>query len=57
MATAVADQENILKFLLKVGRNTDFGKEAGFDKVTDYEGFKQAVPIRDYEQLSPGSKK
>ncbi|HQV62087.1 MAG: GH3 auxin-responsive promoter family protein [Chitinophagaceae bacterium] len=53
MATAVADQENILKFLLKVGRNTDFGKEAGFDKVTDYEGFKQAVPIRDYEQLKP----
>jgi hypothetical protein len=53
MATAVADQENILKFLLKVGRNTDFGKEAGFDKVTDYEGFKQAVRIRDYEQMKP----
>ena len=53
MATAVADQENILKSLLKMGKNTDFGKESGFDKVTDYEGFKQAVPVRDYEQLKP----
>ncbi|MBL7725595.1 MAG: GH3 auxin-responsive promoter family protein [Chitinophagaceae bacterium] len=53
MATAVADQENIFRSLLKVGRNTDFGRESGLDKVTDYEGFKQAVPIRDYEQLKP----
>lgn len=53
MATAVADQENILKSLLKMGKNTDFGKEAGLDKVADYEGFKQAVPVRDYEQLKP----
>ncbi len=53
MATAVADQENILKSLLKMGKNTDFGKESGLDKVTDYEGFKQAVPVRDYEQLKP----
>lgn len=53
MATAVADQENILKLLLKMGKNTDFGRESGLDKVTDYEGFKQAVPIRDYEQLKP----
>lgn len=53
MATAVADQENILKSLLKMGKNTDFGKESGLDKVTDYEGFKQAVLVRDYEQLKP----
>lgn len=53
MATAVADQENIFRQMLKVGRNTDFGKEAGLEKITDYEGFKQAVPIRDYEQFKP----
>lgn len=51
MATALADQENILKTLLKVGRNTEFGKAAGFDKVNTYAEFRQAVPIRDYEQL------
>jgi hypothetical protein len=53
MATAVEDQEAILKMLLKTGRNTQFGKDAGLDKVTTYEEFKQAVPIRDYEQIRP----
>lgn len=53
MATAVADQENIFKNLLKTGRITDFGKESGFAKVNSYNEFKQAVPIRDYEQLKP----
>jgi hypothetical protein len=53
MATAVADQENILKNLLKTGRNTDFGREAGLDKVNSYDEFKDAVAIRDYEQLKP----
>ena len=32
MATAVADQESILKNLLKVGRTTEFGKKAGLEK-------------------------
>lgn len=53
MATAVADQENILQQLLKVGRITEFGKEFGLDKVTNYEEFRQAIPIRDYEQMRP----
>lgn len=53
MATAIPDQENILKGLIKTGRNTEFGKAAGFDKVNSYEEFKQAVPIRDYEQFKP----
>jgi len=53
MLTAVTDQENILKSLIKTGRITDFGKESGFAKVNSYEEFKQAVPIRDYEQMKP----
>lgn len=53
MQNALSDQDLILKSLLKVGRATEFGKAAGLDKVVDYEGFKQAVPIRDYEQLKP----
>ena len=53
MGTAVADQENILKMLIKTGRNTEFGKAAGLDKVNSYEEFHQAIPIRDYEQLRP----
>ena len=53
MATAVTDQENILKTLIKVGRITEIGKEAGLDKVNTYEEFKQAIVIRDYEQMHP----
>jgi hypothetical protein len=53
MATAVADQDDMLKMLLKTGRNTEFGKEAGLSAVNTYEEFKQAIPVRDYEQMKP----
>jgi hypothetical protein len=51
MATAVADQENILQQLIKVGKGTEYGKSLGLVKVTKYEEFKEAVPIQDYEQM------
>ncbi len=53
MATAITDQENILKNLIKVGRTTEFGKQAGLDKVNTYPEFRQAVSIRDYEEMKP----
>jgi len=53
MATAVADQENILNQLLKVGKGTEYGKSVRLDKVTNYEEFKRAIPIQDYEQMRP----
>ncbi len=53
MATAVADQENILKSQLKTGRMTDIGKEAKLENVNSYEEFRQAIPILDYEQMKP----
>ena len=49
--TALVDQQNILNQLLKVGKATLFGKEHHFDQITDYAGFKQAVPLRDYEDF------
>jgi hypothetical protein len=49
--SAVKDQQTILNQLVKVGKGTKFGKDHGFEKVADYESFKQAVPIRDYEGL------
>jgi len=51
MATALADQDAILKELLKIGARTEFGKEHGLDKVTTYNEFQKAVPLRDYEGL------
>ena len=53
MQTAISDQENVLKSLLKTGRNTEFGKESHLNEVDNYEAFKQAIPIRDYEQIKP----
>src|SRR6187397_72932 len=53
MATAVTDQENILNQLIKVGKGTEYGKSVSLDKVTNYEEFKQAISIQDYEQMRP----
>lgn len=53
MTTAVEDQENILKELLKTARLTEFGKDHKLQEVSLYEEFIQAVPIRDYEQFKP----
>jgi len=53
MTTAAADQENILKSLIKTGRATEFGKDSTLDQVNSYEEYKQAVAVRDYEQLKP----
>ncbi len=51
--TAVSDQENIMKQLLKEGRKTEYGKAIGLDGVNTYDEYKNAVPIIDYEQLRP----
>jgi hypothetical protein len=53
MQTAVEDQKAVLQELLKGGAKTQFGKEHGLEKVKTYEEFRQAVPIRDYEQFKP----
>ena len=53
MTTAVDDQEAILRELIKIARETEFGKEHGFQSVIKYDDYKLAVPIRDYEQFKP----
>ena len=51
--SAVEDQQKILNDLLSKGQKTEFGKEHRLNEVKDYEGFKKAIPIRDYEQFKP----
>lgn len=53
MTSAVADQEAILKGLLQVGCKTEFGTEHKLSEVKGYAEFREAVPVRDYEQFSP----
>lgn len=50
---AIATQEMILQYLIKNGRKTVFGRGHKFDDINTYEEFRQAVPIRDYEQFQP----
>jgi hypothetical protein len=49
--TALSDQEQIFKSLLKTGKLTEFGKDHHLDQVQSHEEFTQAVPVRDYEGL------
>src|SRR5688572_15417651 len=51
MVTAVEDQAGTLRSLLKTGKTTEFGREHHLDEVQTHEQFRQAVPIRDYEQF------
>lgn len=51
--TALADQESILRTLVKTAKDTEFGKDHSFEKIKTYDDFKQAVPLCDYELLKP----
>ena len=51
MATAVADQELILRNLIKTGKLTQFGSDHKLSQVHNYDQFKEAIPVRDYENL------
>src|SRR4051812_4067023 len=53
MQTAVADQQHILQQLLKSGCRTTFGNDHNLKQVKQYQEYKEAVPIRDYEAISP----
>ena len=53
METAVEDQQNILKGLVKAARNTEFGSDHGFNSIQSYADFVKQVPVRDYEQIKP----
>ncbi len=51
--TAVADQQQIFQNLIKVGKNTIFGKDHNFESIKNYEDFKKQVPVKDYEAFKP----
>ena len=53
MANALEDQQKIFQDLLKTGIKTVFGADHKMEEVRTYEAFKQAIPIRDYEQYKP----
>ncbi len=50
---AAATQKRWLEELIAKAKNTAFGRDHHFADIRSYTDFKQAVPIRDYEDLQP----
>lgn len=50
-SNAIATQDAILKDLIATGKKTIFGKEHHLQETNNYNEFKNAIPIRDYEQI------
>jgi len=46
-------QEEWLRKLLKSAKDTDWGKKYNFSEITNYEQFKFALPLQDYETHKP----
>ncbi|MCU0378316.1 MAG: GH3 auxin-responsive promoter family protein [Bacteroidales bacterium] len=46
-------QQETLRRLLHVSRNTAWGKEHGYDLITTQEQYRNHVPLQDYEDLIP----
>jgi hypothetical protein len=52
-SNALEAQNKVLQSLIKTAAGTAFGKDHNFTEIKDYEAFKKAVPVRDYEELKP----
>jgi hypothetical protein len=49
----IETQEKVFKQLIANAKNTTFGKDHNFDKISTYNDYKKQVPVRDYEALKP----
>ena len=49
----VVAQSKTFNYLIKKAKNTQFGKDHGFQQIKNYADFTQKVPISDYEGLRP----
>jgi hypothetical protein len=52
-ANAVSLQQKTFQQIIEQAKHTAFGRDHHFDRIKTYEDFKQFVPIRDYEELTP----
>ena len=51
--SAVRVQHELLAGILKANRETQFGKENGFDRVRTFLEYRERVPVRGWEQFLP----
>ncbi|MAW20880.1 MAG: hypothetical protein CMD16_00610 [Flavobacteriales bacterium] len=53
ISNPIKTQENVLAYLVLKAKETQFGKEHKFSRIYDYKSFKNQIPVRDYNDLSP----
>ena len=46
-------QDQLLKKILSANKDTVFGREHDFEKLSSYQEFSQSVDIQSYEELRP----
>ena len=46
-------QRKVFENLITSAKNTQFGRDHSFDKISTYDDFATQVPVRDYEALKP----
>ena len=46
-------QRELLFNLLKTAKNTEFGKQYGFESIKTYHDFANRIPVRTYEEIEP----
>lgn len=51
ISNAVKTQEKTMFSLIKKAKNTQFGKDFMFSKISSYKDFREHVPIKDYEGI------
>ena len=49
----IQTQDEVFEYLIAGAKNTSFGKDHNFEKITSYSDYKKNVPVRDYETLKP----
>ncbi|WP_034260088.1 GH3 auxin-responsive promoter family protein [Altibacter lentus] len=49
----IETQQKVFKELIATAKDTAFGRDHDFAKITSFESFATKVPIRDYEDLTP----
>ena len=50
---AKENQHKTFELLIRKGKNTEFGRQHGFDSIRTHSDFARQVPIRDYEDFRP----
>jgi hypothetical protein len=53
MKNAAEVQNTELKNLLETAQNTEWGKKYNYEKIKDYQTFRQNVPVSSYDDLKP----